>query len=80
VRDPAAIRHCREVLVASQDVDRGRRVAAWPDLEIRQVGRAILIRVRTASFGDWWHADETWSGQPFRAVRDWLEEEGQPLG
>lgn len=55
--------------------DRGRRVAAWPDLEIRQVGRAILVRVRTAGFSDWWHTDETWNGRPFRALHDWLAEE-----
>lgn len=54
--------------------DRGRRVAAWPDLEIRQVGRAILVRVRTAGFSDWWHTDETWNGRPFRALYDWLAE------
>jgi len=57
--------------------DRSRRVAAWPDLEIRQVGRAILVRVRTAGFSAWWHAGETWIGEPFRAVYDWLEEERQ---
>jgi len=57
--------------------DRGRRLAAWPDLEIRQVGRAILVRVPTAQFGAWWHADETWSGKPFAAIRDWLEEDRQ---
>ena len=57
--------------------DRGRRVAAWPELEIRQVGRAILVRVRTAGFTGWWHANETWSGEPFGAVYDWLEEESQ---
>jgi hypothetical protein len=57
--------------------DRGRRVAAWPDLEIRQVGRAVLVRVRTAQFGNWWRADETWSGKPFRALYDWLAEENR---
>lgn len=60
---------------ARQVDDRARHLAAWPDLEIRQVGRAILVRVRTAQFGQWWHAEETWSGHPFDGVYDWLEEE-----
>jgi hypothetical protein len=55
--------------------DRGRRLAAWPDLEIRQVGRAILVRVRMSRFSDWWYADDTWSGRPFDAMNDWLDEE-----
>ena len=55
--------------------DRGRRLATWPELEVRQAGRAILVRVRTAGFSRWWHAEETWQGQPFDPMYDWLEEE-----
>ena len=38
-------------------VDEGaeRRLAAWPDLEIRQAGRGIMVRVRAPRFHTWWH-------------------------
>jgi hypothetical protein len=51
-----------------------RRIAAWPDLEIRQIGRGIMIRVRAPWF-EWWHEPTTWQGDPLGAIHDWLEEE-----
>jgi len=52
-----------------------RRIIAWPDLEIRQAGRGIMIRVRAPRFDGWWHDEATWQGAPMRAISDWLEEE-----
>ncbi len=54
-----------------------RRIAAWPDLEIRQAGRGIMVRVRAPWF-DWWHAEETWRGDPMGPLYDWLGEERPP--
>ncbi len=51
-----------------------RRIAAWPDLEIRQVGRGVLVRVRPPRF-NWWHDAETWDGDPMGPVHDWCDEE-----
>jgi hypothetical protein len=53
----------------------GRRLAAWPEVEIRQAGRGILVRVWSAWFRDWWHDEATWAGDPLDAVYDWLGEE-----
>ena len=58
--------------------ERGRRLAAWPDLEIRQADRGILVRVRAPWFSTWWHDRATWQGDPTQAVHDWLREERQP--
>jgi len=60
--------------IATQD-DRGRRLAAWTDLELRQAGRAIMVRVRAPRFGAWWHQEETWEGDPMAQIFDWLESE-----
>jgi hypothetical protein len=54
--------------------DAPRRMGAWPDLEIRQAGRGVMVRARAPGF-TWWHADETWKGSPMSALYDWLEEE-----
>ena len=51
-----------------------RRIAAWPDLEIRQAGRGILVQVRTPWFR-WWHDPKTWEGDPMGPIYDWLNEE-----
>jgi hypothetical protein len=40
-----------------------RRMAGWSDLEIRQAGRGIMVRVRAPRF-DWWHDSATWQGDP----------------
>jgi hypothetical protein len=51
-----------------------RRIAAWPDLEIRQIGRGIMVRVRAPWFR-WWHDPKTWEGDPIDPIYDWLHEE-----
>ena len=51
-----------------------RRIAAWPDLEIRQLGRGIMVRARAPWF-HWWHAPTTWEGDPIAPIYDWLHEE-----
>ena len=50
------------------------RIAAWPDLEIRQIGRGIMVRVRAPWFR-WWHDPKTWEGDPIGPLYDWLNEE-----
>jgi hypothetical protein len=57
-----------------QEESAARRVAAWPDLDIRQAGRGILVRVRAPWF-HWWHEGATWGGDPMGAIRAWLGEE-----
>lgn len=49
-----------------------RRIAAWPDLEIRQAGRGIMVRARAPWF-DWWHERTTWEGDPMGPIFEWLE-------
>jgi hypothetical protein len=51
-----------------------RRIAAWPDLEIRQIGRGIMVRARAPWFR-WWHDRKTWENDPMGSIYDWLEEE-----
>jgi hypothetical protein len=51
-----------------------RRIAAWPDLEIRQIGRGIMVRARAPRF-DWWHERATWDGDPLGLIYEWLREE-----
>ncbi len=52
-----------------------RRIAEWDDLEIRQAGAGILVRVSTAGFISWWHDKQTWHGKPLDPVWDWLDED-----
>src|SRR5206468_166888 len=52
-----------------------RRLVAWPDLEIRQVGRGVMVRARAPGFGHWWHERKTWEGDPMGPIYDWLEDE-----
>ena len=52
-----------------------RRLAAWPDLEIRQAGRAIMVRARAPSFHAWWHDERTWQGDPLAPIFDWIAAE-----
>jgi hypothetical protein len=52
-----------------------RRLARWPDLEIRQAGRGVLVRARAPWFSDWWHDAETWTGDPMREVHEWMRRE-----
>ncbi|HEY5928358.1 MAG TPA: hypothetical protein VIV11_42020 [Kofleriaceae bacterium] len=53
----------------------GRRLAAWRELEIRQAGQGILVRIWSAWFCDWWHDDATWNGDPLKAIYEWIGEE-----
>ena len=53
----------------------GRASATWADLELRQAGRGILIRVLAPWFGDWWHAANTWDDDPMDQLYDWLAED-----
>ena len=53
----------------------GRSIVAWRDLEIRQAGRGIMVRIRAPGFADWWHDPQTWQDDPMAALYDWLEEE-----
>jgi hypothetical protein len=52
-----------------------RRLAAWPDLEIRQAGRGVRVFARAPWFDTWWHDKRTWSGDPMGPIRDWLKED-----
>lgn len=57
--------------------DAMRRLAAWPDLEIRQAGRGVMVLARAPGFG-WWHDEQTWDGDPMGAARAWLHEGRDP--
>lgn len=52
-----------------------RRFAAWTDLEVRQLGRGVMVLVRAPWFSDWWHQPGVWAGDPMGPLFDWLEEE-----
>ena len=52
-----------------------RRIAAWPELEIRQVGRGVMVRARAPWFGTWWQARATWRDDPIGPIHEWLDEE-----
>jgi hypothetical protein len=52
-----------------------RGLAAWPDLEIRQAGRGVMVRARAPRFGAWWHARETWEGDPIGPIHHWIAED-----
>jgi hypothetical protein len=56
------------------DEQQGRRLNAWPDLEIRLAGRGLVVRARIARFNDWWHEARTWDGDPMGPVFDWIAE------
>jgi hypothetical protein len=56
---------------------RGRRLSAWADLEIRQAGCGVMVRVRTPRFDDWWHESSTWAGSPMQELFEWLGEDGR---
>jgi hypothetical protein len=52
-----------------------RRLVAWPDLEIRQAGRGVMVLARAPGFGAWWHDERTWAGNPMAAAHAWLRED-----
>ena len=55
-------------------VSRRRTVALWPDLEIRQAGPAVMVRVKPPHFDSWSCADV---GRKLRLqpIFDWVAEE-----
>jgi hypothetical protein len=53
----------------------GRQISAWPDLEIRRIGRGIMVRAAAPSFDHWWHETATWEGDPFGPIFAWIDEE-----
>ena len=57
------------------DEQPGRRLIAWPDLEIRWVGRGLVVRARMSRFNDWWNDGQTWSGDPMGPVFEWIAED-----
>lgn len=52
-----------------------RRIGEWDDLEIRQAGRGILLRIRAPWFHHWWHAAPSWEGDPMAEIFDWIQQE-----
>src|SRR5262245_22813240 len=65
---------------AHRDEQRGRRLAAWSDLEIRQAGRGVLVRAKAPRFGDWWNQPSVWADDPLRDVVAWLAEKSLSAG
>ena len=53
----------------------GRRLAAWSDLEIRQAGCGVMVRVSSAWFTDWWSDENVWAHDPLGDVYEWLAED-----
>lgn len=53
----------------------GRQMSAWPDLQIRRIGRGIMVRAAAPFFDHWWHQRETWEGDPFGPIYDWIDED-----
>lgn len=53
----------------------GRRLVAWPDMEIRQVGRGIMVRAKAPWFSSWWHDSTTWAGDPMGPIFDWIKQD-----
>jgi len=54
--------------------DGGRRTAAWPDLEVLQTGRGIMVRARQTGFHRWWHDPGVWAGDPLAGVWDMTDD------
>jgi hypothetical protein len=52
-----------------------RRIASWPELEIRQAGRAVMVRARAPWFHAWWHDRRVWQHDPLGPIVDWIAEE-----
>jgi hypothetical protein len=53
----------------------GRRLSQWPDLEVRQAGRGVMVRARAPRFDAWWHDRSTWAEDPMSAIFEWLDDE-----
>ena len=56
----------------------GRRLSGWPDLEIRQAGRGVMVRARVPGFDCWWHDRSSWADDPMSAIFAWLDEDLVP--
>ncbi len=52
-----------------------RQLALWPELELRQAGRGVLVRVPAPRIESWWSEPKTWAGEPMRAVAEWIDDE-----
>jgi hypothetical protein len=52
-----------------RDENSPRRIAAWPDFEIRQSGRAVMLRARPPGFHSWWHDPTIWTGDPVKVMQ-----------
>jgi hypothetical protein len=50
-----------------------RRLSEWPDLEVRQAGRGVMVRARAPRFDSWWHDGSTWADDPMSAIFAWLD-------
>lgn len=61
-----------------EDLTGPRRILAWPDLEIRQIGRGVMVCARAPAFDAWWHEAATWEGDPIGPVLAWLREDRRP--
>lgn len=55
--------------------DGARRHAAWPDLEIRQAGRGVMVLAGRTDFHRWWNDATTWAGNPLAELYDWLADD-----
>ena len=53
----------------------GRQMSAWPDLQIRRIGRGIMVRAAAPWFEHWWHRRETWEGDPYGPIYAWIDED-----
>lgn len=53
----------------------GRQISAWPDLEIRRIGRGIMVRAAAPFFDRWWHEAATWEGDPFGPIFAWIHDD-----
>jgi len=51
-----------------------RQLAAWSDMEIRQAGRGVMVRVRPPRF-EWWNQAATWTDDPMQQIEFWIDEE-----
>ena len=55
----------------AEDAGLGWQRADWGDIRIKQGGRGIMVWVARTGVRDWWHAEETWDGDPLADVWDW---------
>ena len=47
--------------------DGARRLTRWDNLQIRQLGRGVMVLVRAPHFSDWWHERENLEGRSLRS-------------